>query len=201
MDDVGLRARKRARTREQIVEAALKAIVERGYDATTLDEIAAAADVHKRTLLRYFPSKVHLVLHGHYDALSKFEEALNLRGDTPALEIWREHVITYSRNYVRRGRTGNTRMIAANEPAVTAAYLAIQSQYQELLAKAMCADWGRDPKRDILSKVAAAALIGGNYAVGAMLLEREAYEEIEGAELEVIRLVSESVLRQRDTAP
>ena len=40
MDDVGLRARKMARTRDQIAEAALEAFGERGYEATTLEEIA-----------------------------------------------------------------------------------------------------------------------------------------------------------------
>lgn len=194
MNDVGLRARKRARTRDQIAEAAIKSFFEKGYDATTLEEIADAADVHKRTLLRYFPTKAHLVLHTQYAALEEFREMIATRGKTPVLELWREHVIAHARDMMRRGRLANTRAFASNEPAVGPAFLAIQAQYQDMIAEAMSADLGRDPAKDILTKVAAAALVGGNFAVGAMIFATEAYAELETAELEVIRTVREGLL-------
>lgn len=194
MNDVGLRARKRARTRDQIAQAAIKFFFEKGYDATTLDEIAEAADVHKRTLLRYFPTKAHLVLHSQYAALEEFRDLVATRGKTQVIDLWQEHVIAHARDMMRRGRLANTRAFARNEPAVGPAFLAIQAQYQDMIAEAMCADLGRDPTQDILTKVAAAALVGGNFAVGAMIFANEAYAELETAELEVVRAVREGLL-------
>lgn len=59
---VGLRERKRALTEQAIVDAAMPLFAERGFAATTADEIAAAAGIGRRTLFRYFPTKEDIVL-------------------------------------------------------------------------------------------------------------------------------------------
>src|SRR3954470_6470630 len=65
----GLRELKKQRTRIAIQEAALDLIVRQGYDATTCEQIAAAAEVSPSTFFRYFPTKEDVVLQDDYDPM------------------------------------------------------------------------------------------------------------------------------------
>ena len=63
----GLRDRKKERTRSGISAAAIALFLERGYDHVSIAEIAEAAEVSRRTLFAYFPTKDNLVLHRFAD--------------------------------------------------------------------------------------------------------------------------------------
>jgi AcrR family transcriptional regulator len=63
----GLREARKARTQRAIQEHAMRLFTERGYGATTVADVAAAAEVSSMTVFRYFPTKEDLVLADEYD--------------------------------------------------------------------------------------------------------------------------------------
>jgi AcrR family transcriptional regulator len=66
---LGLRERKKAKTRAAIQEHALRLFREQGYSATTIEQIADAAEVSPSTFFRYFPTKEDVVLFDSTDPL------------------------------------------------------------------------------------------------------------------------------------
>jgi AcrR family transcriptional regulator len=75
----GLRARKQERQREEIVAAGMSLFAERGFDDITVDEIADAAEVSRRTLFRYFGTKGDIVMEWSRGTTTVLCEALRGR--------------------------------------------------------------------------------------------------------------------------
>ncbi len=78
---VGLRERKKARTREALQEAAMGLFTRQGFDGTTVEEIADACEVSPRTFFRYFPTKEDVLF---ADADARRERLLAVLADQPA---------------------------------------------------------------------------------------------------------------------
>ncbi len=72
----GLRERKKEATTERLREVALALVAERGFDAVSIDDIAAAADVSKTTFYRYFETKEDVVLGRSSDNLEILRASL-----------------------------------------------------------------------------------------------------------------------------
>src|ERR1041384_4302319 len=81
----GLRERKKQRTRRTIASEALRLFAERGYEETTIADIAEAADVSPRTFFSYFPSKEDVVFAEIDERLAEVREGVARRpaGETP----------------------------------------------------------------------------------------------------------------------
>jgi AcrR family transcriptional regulator len=70
-EPTGLRARKKARTHDAIASAAISLFLAHGFDPVSVNDIAAAAEVSKPTLFRYFATKEDLVLHRFADHMGE----------------------------------------------------------------------------------------------------------------------------------
>jgi len=92
------RGRRPATSRERLARAALELFARRGYEATTVEDIAAAVGVSRRTFFRYFESKRDVVW-GEFDAeLARFEAQLAVPADDrPMMDVLREAVVATNR--------------------------------------------------------------------------------------------------------
>src|SRR5438034_9937087 len=92
---IGHRERKKQQTRETIARAALELFVERGYEATTLAEIADAAGVSTRTIFAYFPSKEDILFSTIERTSGALTRALQQRpAGVDALTALREFILS-----------------------------------------------------------------------------------------------------------
>lgn len=96
----GLAARKKERVRRQLSQAAMRLFIERGYDGTTIEEIAAAVEVSPRTFYRYFPTKEHLVTVLARTSLTPFCDEVAARpADEPLLDTVRQATVAAYGDY------------------------------------------------------------------------------------------------------
>src|SRR5581483_9522787 len=88
---LGLRERKKQQTRQTIATAALRLFAERGYDETTLADIATAANVAPRTIFAYFESKEDILLCEENGFLTQLKQRLDNRPEgTTTVDAIRE---------------------------------------------------------------------------------------------------------------
>lgn len=79
----GLRERKKAKTKTAIQQHAVRLFRDQGYDETTVEQVAEAAEVSPSTVFRYFPTKEDLVVSDDYDPLIVAAIEAQLPGLTP----------------------------------------------------------------------------------------------------------------------
>lgn len=83
---MNLRERKKAKTREALARVAIRLFIERGFDATTIDEIAAGAGVSRRTFFRYYPSKEAVFFADQEARMARFDAMVDEA--LPAVGAW-----------------------------------------------------------------------------------------------------------------
>jgi AcrR family transcriptional regulator len=156
----GLRERKKQRTREQIVESAMRLFAERGYHATTIAEIAAAADVAPRTFFAYFPSKEAVVFHGVDRDMDALASALRdrLPGETAfdALRRWIDAI--FDQSMAAEDEAHLRKRLCREDEGLANFQAGIMARVQELLLEAIAADLDEPPDALRPRLVTAAAL-------------------------------------------
>jgi AcrR family transcriptional regulator len=160
MPPEGLRERKKQRTRETIVRAALALFSERGFEATTIVDIAAAADIAPRTFFGYFPSKEAVVFHDFEAVVAGFAERLRARPASEtafdALRAWIAEWVGQADAHGPEARC--RRELIRTTPALAAHERANLARFEALIAEGVAADLGVPPDSLRPHLVAAAAI-------------------------------------------
>ncbi len=156
----GLRERKKARTRAAIREHAFRLFREHGYDATTVEQIAEAAEVSPSTFFRYFPTKEDVVLQDDLDLL--WMEAI--RDQPPEVGPIAAMRAGVHAAFARMGESEwaqlrETTELALAVPAVRSRMLEELARTTQVIAVAVAERAGRDPG-DFAVRTLAGAIVG-----------------------------------------
>ena len=152
----GLRERKKRQTREALTRAALELFAERGYDETTLAEIAEAAGVSTRTIFAYFPSKEDILFATTQEMCDALTCALAERpAGMDTLTALREFVLSPA--HEKSDLDHRLGQLIAGDATLASRKRARISQLQEALAAAIADDLGVGLD-DLRPQVAAASL-------------------------------------------
>ncbi len=165
MTELGLRERKKLKTREAIRRGAVRLFREQGYAATTVEQIAAAVEISPSTFFNYFPNKDAVVLQDDYDPLL----LANYRNQPP--EVSPVRALRNAMFEVFSGLDADElaaererqRLIMA-EPELRAALLVEFADLIRQIAEPFAERLGRKPQ-DFRIRLAAGALVGVLMAV------------------------------------
>jgi AcrR family transcriptional regulator len=189
-EDLGLRERKKRRTRRALADAALRLFGERGYEQTTVADIAAAADVSPRTFFGYFRSKEDVLFADTDERLELMREALaGVAPGVPAREVVRQvtaHMLTSSAGLFGPERATRVELVLSR-PELRARglerLLAAQRELGQWLVKAY-----PDRLDEVLATALSGALLGG--LTGAALASLDRGDPIERMRAELARVLT-----------
>lgn len=161
----GLRERKKAQTRAAIQAHALRLFHEKGYGATTMTQIANAAEVSESTLFRYFPTKPDLVLQDAFDPLI-VEAFVAQPSDLSPLQALRAafDAVFAELSEGERADLRDRVALSLAVPELRAAMLDQFARAMRLIAEVVAARVDRRPD-DFAVRTMAGAVIGAGIAV------------------------------------
>jgi len=157
----GLRERRKRLTAAELEAAALRLFGERGFDAVTVDDIAAEADVSRRTFFRYFASKEDVLLADHHVQLARLREAMAARPSGEAiLTALRNALLSITGDFEdRRERVILRGRIMRETPSLQARSLVHQKSWEDAMQQMVADRLGVDPVLDLRPGVVAATAL------------------------------------------
>ena len=156
-----LRRRARDAVRAEIAETAFQLFTERGFDQTTVDDIAVAAGLSRRSFFRYFASKEDAVL-GMLNAVGDAiaAELAARPADEPPWTSLRRALDVLVTTYLGDPKVALARFrLIHHTPALRATLLDKQDRWQRSLAQVLAARLGADPAHDLRPQLLAATAL------------------------------------------
>jgi AcrR family transcriptional regulator len=159
------------KTREAIVAAAIDLFDRRGFDATTVDDIAEAAEVSRRTVFRYFRAKEDILFFDWSDSLAMLRKhMLWAKAGEPVTAVVRKAAVilseTVARDVERDPQIYRVRLsLIMNTPALMAHYFKLGFEWERAIAETVAPHLPGDPEAALHAHLLAAAAFGSLRAV------------------------------------
>ncbi|MER7334868.1 MULTISPECIES: TetR family transcriptional regulator [unclassified Micromonospora] len=165
--EVTMAQRKRQLVSDELTEAALQLLALKGFDAVTIDEIAAAAGVSRRTFFRYFASKEDVVVQFLTGMGADIQAELAARPveEPPSVALRHAVWVPIAACADHPGRALRVVQLILRTPALLARFLERQAQWRDDLAAVLGSRLGLDPDTDLYPRLAAGMALSAFDAV------------------------------------
>jgi len=159
---LGLRERKKERTREQLVVTALQLFTQRGYEETTIDDVVDAVEVSPRTFFRYFQSKEDVLVAWVDEFSERVRHALAARppAEEPFTALGNALTAAVAVYEAKRTHFLALERFIARTPAVRAQKLEKLGRCSQVMIEALAKRLGVDARRDLAPRLLANCAIG-----------------------------------------
>ena len=168
--EAGLRERKKQRTKRAVMDIAMRLFAEKGFDATTVEEICAQAEISPSTFFRYFPTKEAAAFPDEDERIAVVERALRERpGDEPLhATIRRSALALLDHDLYAKGDFEARIELMAREPAILSYATQRQNEASAIFTRVVAQQLGVDPRTDLRARLvvdAAFAAVGAAWSV------------------------------------
>jgi AcrR family transcriptional regulator len=191
----GLRERKKQRTRQQIIDAAMSLFAEGGYHATTIADIAEAAEVAPRTFFSYFPSKEAVVFHNVDRDMDSLAEVLRNRlpGENvfDALRRWIDSMFD---QWMAEGDEALLRKQLCREDEGLANFEGgVMARIHELLLEAIADDLS-EARDSLRPRLVAAAAVAALTSLSGSFDEKKAEQPVPPTKQEALAVLDDAIV-------
>jgi AcrR family transcriptional regulator len=164
--ETSLRERKKQKTKRAVMDIALRLFSEKGFDATTVEEICAEAEISPSTFFRYFPTKEAAAFPDEDDRIATVENELRARpeGEPLHVTIRRSALALVDHDLEAKGDFQARVELMGREPAILAYATKTQNEAAELFTRILAEQTGVDPHTDLRPRLVVSAAFA---AVGA----------------------------------
>lgn len=181
----GLRERKRLETRQRIADAGLRLFLAHGYEATTLDAVAAEAGISRRTFFLYFKSKDDIIFAWQRAGWTRLRaDLLKTSPDLEPLTAVRDVMVKHISQYSAEQMTTIDDLMRSSD-SLMARKPAFYAEQEHELYVALCEVWRQPARRAALRMVAMAS-------IGALRLGIQDWYDQPGQKKPMSRLVRDS---------
>lgn len=157
---VPARERRRIRMRRDIAHAAVGLFEDKGFNATTTEEIADAADISQSTFFRHFARKEDPIFYDLDERLAEMQAAFSEPGHGTAWQVIRAAFIHNATTWETEDPTTLRRVrLFHSEPALIARYLEYCLTWEDAAAQLFARERGADPISDLMARLNAGAAV------------------------------------------
>ncbi|MBP2474961.1 AcrR family transcriptional regulator [Crossiella equi] len=181
-EELSLRERKKLRTRTALVDAALALFFDKGFEATTVEEIAAAVEISPRTFFRYFAGKEDVALAQFAEVDELCVTALSARpaDEPPVLAVRNAYLVMFEQITAMEGssqRFRATYQLVVDNPTLSARWGAMSATAEVRAAEQVALRQGVDAETDLRCRLLV-RLVCASARLGMELACRRGYRDV-----------------------